>query len=166
LAKYLRSVAEVTHGDNLIFPFESVPDKDEERWAAIIEVLRRIPEKDYQHLAELVDTFTWYAPHRDTLAEVVPFGCASAGETLPSGNNEFRYARVIFLSPQLNDVDLDVAVACVSHEIAHVILDHEPIHPLPEVAEHQEREAWDKVRDWGFAEEAEAHKGYRSRSDE
>ena len=166
MAKYLRSVAEVTHGDNLIFPFESVPDKDEERWAAIIEVLRRIPEKDYQHLAELVDTFTWYAPHRDTLAEVVPFGCASAGETLPSGNNEFRYARVIFLSPQLNSIDFDVAVACVSHEIAHIVLGHEPIHPPPEMVERQEIEAWDEVRDWGFRAEAEAHRRYRNRTDE
>lgn len=61
----------------------------------------------------------------------------------------------------MEDVKPEVAVATVAHELAHVLLHHN-VHALQEEEyQRQEDEAWRKVRDWGFGEEAEAHQRYR-----
>jgi hypothetical protein len=70
------------------------------------------------------------------------------------------YARVLYLSPRLADVDHDVAVASVAHELAHIFLDHEVYAVPPDVYKRQEDEAWELIREWGFAKEEKAHEEY------
>jgi hypothetical protein len=164
VVEYFRGVEEVVYSDRLAFPFKGLcPDFDEPRNFAIIEVLRRIPEADLQELDKFADTFIWYTTHYEILAAVMPFYSTHPGGPLPSISLSFEpYAKVLYLSPLLADVDPDVAVAAVAHEPAHIILDHKPDNLLDEEYERQENEAWDLVRKWGFAEEAKAHKRYRS----
>jgi hypothetical protein len=74
MVEYHRSGEDVVYGENCICPFQGFnPDLDEPRNVAIIEVLRRIPEKAYNSLDELGDTIVWYIPYYEMLAQVRPF---------------------------------------------------------------------------------------------
>lgn len=159
---YHRSVAEVVAGASLIFPFQGIcPEYDEPRNTAIIEVLRRIPESDFQQLEEAADRFVWFIPKYDALAAVMPFHSTHPEEHIEGSNLSVSpYSRVLYLSPLIADVDLDVAVAAVSHELAHIVLNHEIDCPSEEEYKSQEDEAWELVGRWGFTQEAKAHEKY------
>jgi hypothetical protein len=168
VVNYERSIEDVVIGGALVFPFQGLsPDIGEPKNAAIIEVLRRIPEADFQRLDEKVDTFEWYLPTYEQLAEVRPFFCTHPEEPPEEGKLTMKsYARVLYLSPLLVDVAKDVAVAVVAHELAHILLDHELINSSRETYDHQEDEAWNLARQWGFAKEIEARDRYRSQCEQ
>lgn len=168
MVDYHRSVTDVVNGDSLLFPFQVFcTDFDDPRNSAIIEVLRRIPPADFQSLEELVESFTWYIPAYETLAGVMPFVITHPGEPIQdNGLSQAPYARVVYLAPLMEDVELDVAVAAVAHELTHIFLDHKVQELADDEYKRQEDEAWGKVREWGFTQEIEAHKKYRTESDE
>lgn len=159
---YYRTEEEVVFGDNLLFPFQGLnPDLEAQRNTAIIEVLRRIPESDFQHLDRLVDTFTWYMPAYETLAGVMPFYITHPGEQVQEGKLSLApYARVIYLAPRMEDVEMEVAVAAVAHELAHIFHGHKVDMLQDGEYQRQEDEAWNKVEEWGFIKEVEAHRRY------
>jgi hypothetical protein len=66
----------------------------------------------------------------------------------------------------MEDVEPEVAVAAVAHELAHIFLGHEVDNLKEEAYQRQEDEAWLKVHEWGFAEEADAHKRCRNQVQE
>ena len=161
MVNYRRSFEEVFHDGNRIFsvfPIQGIDtDFTEPKNVAIVEVLRRIPETDFLRLEEMTETFEWFIPHYDTLGTVMPFYCTHPEEPSGEGNQMTlkSFSRVLYLSPLLGDVDKDIAVAVVAHELAHIILDHILI-SSPEEYNRQEDEAWKLVRKWGFEKEIAA----------
>lgn len=133
----------------------------EVRVMAILEVLRRLPEKDYRRLEELDgnNEFQWFIPNPCWLGGAYPFPANIYGET--EGNMELApYAKVIYLSPVIEDgVEYEIAVAVVAHELAHIILSHK-VRPDPNTYDKQEKEAWEKVIEWSFKEEERKHREY------
>lgn len=64
--------------------------------------------------------------------------------------------KCIYLSPMLETMSVEFAVATVAHEFAHVFLRHRK----PRSKKHWERnekEAWDLIVQWGFKGEKEEH---------
>ena len=107
-----------------------------------------------------------YIPAYESLAAVMPFYSTHQGGHIPGTSLSLApHARVLYLAPLMVDVEPDVAVAAVAHELAHIILDHKLDDLQDQDYERQEDEAWNKVREWGFAEELDAHKRYRSTAD-
>lgn len=120
------------------------------RHRAVAEVLCRIPEPDYQRLANLVDDFIWFIPHQSCGAMVYPFPWTRKEDGLKP------YAVVLYLSPTMERWGFEVIVASVAHELAHLLLRHKLI-TAPEQYAAQEKEAWDLIRNWGFGSEERKH---------
>ena len=129
------------------------PDSLGQRGHAIYEVLTTLPNETYSRLAELVDNFTWFVPDAETRGMVHPF-FANVKEALIEQPVDF--SKVLYLSPQLEHDDFDIAVATVAHELAHIILGHPVVYRNEESYDERESEAWVAVRKWGFEEEADA----------
>lgn len=165
MVNYKRSIEDIVLGEIYVFPFQGIClDIEEPRNAAIIEVLRRIPEADLLKLDEIVDKFEWFLPTYEELAEVRPFSCTHPEELSEDGELTTKpFARVLYLSPLLADVEKDVAVAVVAHELAHIQLGHESINSSRDIYDRQEDEAWNLARQWGFEKEIKARERYRSK---
>lgn len=161
--KYYRDMNDVCYG--LLSPSAgmSVDPSENQRIAAVFEVLRRIPDHDYEALVELVETFSWFIPHEMVLGMCYPFP-ASADKTLllPEGigfspDNLREHAVVLYLNPKLERSAWDIAVAVVAHELAHVFMRHRLRTASNEEYEKQEQEAFDCLVRWGFKAEAKKH---------
>jgi hypothetical protein len=59
----------------------------------------------------------------------------------------------------LEEIDLDIAVAVVAHELAHILLGHK-IRVDRETYEIQEKSAWNKVVEWRFTKEEKKHRSF------
>ena len=62
------------------------------------------------------------------------------------------YSKVLYLSPMLERAALDIGVAVIAHELAHIALKHN-VFPGTE-DETQEKAAWVLIDEWGFSREA------------
>ena len=134
---------------------------------AILEVLSRIPEDAYETLEKMVlsDKFEWFVPEYTLDACTSPFFSSFKQE--PVEGDEIReYAKVIYLSPRLEEKKLDLMIGIVAHELAHVYLRHNLIGSSMDEYERQEKEADDLIIKWGFTEELEAVDKYRTKSKE
>lgn len=134
----------------------------EVRMAAIMEVLRRLPKRDYRTLKRKADhnEFQWFIPLYESLGEIYPFPANVFKERI--GKLEMMpYAKVIFLSSRVEEIDFNIAVAVVAHELAHIILGHK-IRTDDETYKIQEESTWNKVIQWGFAEEEKKHRSFVS----
>ena len=164
--KYYRSLDDVIYGRNgevSIFLYAGLcPDLDVKRNFAITEVLGRIPEKDYKKLLEKADEFCWFVPDEDQLAMCQPFPVTHPRERAENGLVQGARAEVIYLSPKLEGKKLDIVIAVIAHELAHIYAGHKTICP-PDVYEIQEKEAWQLVQKWGFDEEYKVYKKYREK---
>jgi len=169
--KYFRSTKKVLDED-LIFPHSGgllVPDFDQQRNLAILEVLRRIPEKDYQELVKIdeKDLFQWFIPHYEEFALCYPFPITHPEE--PFKNLTFKdftrvaRAEVLYLSPLLEEQELEIVIAVIAHELAHIVLGHQTI--FVEDYETQEKEAWELINKWGFKKELRKYKIYRKKEE-
>jgi len=161
--KYFRTLEKVE--EDLLLPFLGLGEQPgtELRMAAIIEVLRRIPEEDYEILKrkKINDDFQWFIPPKDFLAHIYPFTANVFNEKM--GELEvIPYAKVIFLNPLMEEVDFDVAIASIAHELAHIVLGHQ-IRVDSETYKSQEEQAWKKVVEWGFVKEEKKHRKFYSR---
>lgn len=154
LRKHKRSFNQLL--DSCLLPFSGIcppgPD-DSKRICAIVEVLSTIPEDDFIQLEDLIDDFQWFIPHQYSLGQVYPF---SANVYPEEKENLVPYAKVLYLSPFLEDHDISINLAVVAHELAHIILRHK-LRCNPEEYKSQEEDAWEKVVKWGFEKEAKRH---------
>ena len=127
--EYHRSLEEIW--TDLLWPGSGVMGPDPEqstRHYAIMEVLRSIPQDDYDCLKDAVDSFDWYIPHYDVYGEVRPFPISVYKKT--ETDTEHAYAKVLYLSPRLEQSAAAIVLAVVAHELAHIILEH-PVFTRP-----------------------------------
>lgn len=162
--KYYRSNYDVIYGrDNelSIFPDAGLcPDLEVMRYRAIAEVLRRIPEEAYKKLVEKVEEFLWFVPPKDQFGLFYPFPATRERQIAENGMEERERAEVIYLSPELEEEELDVVIVVVAHELAHVYAGHNTVPPNPDDIERNEKEAWQLVQKWGFNKEYKFYMKY------
>lgn len=156
--KYFRTSEDVE--EDLIIPFLGfgVIPGTEIRMTAIMEVLRHLTKKDYRALKRKTNDneFQWFIPFYECFGEVYPFPANVLNEKIKK-LELMPYAKVIFLSPRLEEIDFDIVVAVVAHELAHIVLGHK-IRTDGETYEIQEKSAWNKVIEWGFSKEEKKHR--------
>jgi SAM-dependent methyltransferase len=123
------------------------------RLRALEEVLSTLPPEPYQSLKEEAARFDWFIPSGAMLGQFRSFRATVDRPTADGGSAS--QARVVYLSPLLEQQEWPVVVTVVVHELAHVILGHR-LHNLDRQAyDHQEQAVRNAVRDWGFQVEAD-----------
>jgi hypothetical protein len=149
---YLRSEDEAF--ESMLYPFDyGGPDSPNRRIAAM-HVLRRLPEKVFSALDDKIDEFHWFIPHPEDRGSLWPFFITHDPVDSEELSQRRRgYSRVLYLSPALEDDELQIAVFVVVHELAHIYLDHELLFLRLEDDKRQEKEANELVKEWGFVEE-------------
>jgi hypothetical protein len=152
--KYVRLIDKLW--EDCIFPgYAGMPVTDK-RHKAIVEILCRIPEADYQLLVSMIDDFHWFVPGyngRPNYADVYPFTRNTDDEL---GKLTIKgYARVLFLSPCMERLSFSNNIAIIGHEVARIVLKHN-LFPGMEFPE-QEQAAWERVKEWGFGFEVETN---------
>lgn len=160
--KYLRSLEEVWE-DNLLpisdLRFETSPIPENSiRHHAILEVLRRIPEKDYIKLKEYAFLFEWFIPDYSESSGIIPF--FSTIYPHDKGENCLRstaWVPVVYLSPSLENEQLGKSVAVVAHELAHIVLKHNLVVKNKEEYINQEESIFCLLCEWGFEKETKKH---------
>lgn len=163
-SRYFRSWKDIED----VFPHRgglNIRLEDEKRGFAISEVYRRVPGKDFKKLYRKYDNnrFQWFIPYYDDLGSCQPFPSNYPEEPLHPGSqlNLKPRAEVIYLNPRLERLDVDIAIAVVAHEIAHVFLDHKTMGCRE--YDKQEKEAWDLVKKWGFQREFKKYSVFKNR---
>ena len=137
--KYFREVQNLVE-DGLIEKGASyisvAPDNiTEVRSPVVVEVLRKLPEQEYQTLK---DRRIWFfSPHT-----------SADGWNGPILSDK---SQVIYLSPLIEEFGRKDCILIAAHEIAHSLLGHTDSTPAPEL----EAEAWKKVVHLGFGTEQE-----------
>ena len=139
-----------------VYPY-GVPDKSRKRFSmSEAEVLKRLPEKEYKKLSNKIDSFVWFIPHPAEGAKVMPFPVTVEDEK--EGMFTISYSKVVYLAPTLEQRSLDVVIAIVAHELAHIILNHELSTKTEEQYQKQEDEVFDFLCRTGFKFEAMKHR--------
>ena len=127
------------------------------RYRAIAEVLRRLPDQDFEALDSKWYEFEWFIPHEHVYGKIQPFP-----ENQPGDGEELkRLAVVLYLSPILEEEELDLVVAVVAHELAHLVLGHPLFSNKIEEYERNEKEVDAKLHEWGFEKEVLVHAASR-----
>lgn len=128
------------------------------RQRAVLEVLCWLPQKDYETLGRVIDTFDWLVPHEESLGQVHPFYARVPDPHFEedTGMTSAPCIKVLYLSPELERVDCAVALGVVAHEFAHLVLNHRMSPRTPAQYDQQEGEAWERTYAWGFANEIRA----------
>lgn len=125
------------------------------RHRALAEVLCTMSNGDYARLLKASLTFDWFIPQPWQRACVQPVGHVVTEK--PTKGLTRCYARILYLSPQLEAAAWDVLLAIVAHEVAHIVLGHQLI-GNDAVYDAQEEEAFQTICAWGFEEEAKKHR--------
>jgi len=136
------------------------------RHAALNYVLCRIPEEDYQRLADSMDDFCWFIPPVWNRAGVTIFPLTWHEKKVKGSKlKSARGSKVLHLSALLERTAIDIVVAIVAHELAHILLKHKIFTSTPEQYEVQESEVFDCICKWGFSREAKKHRAYWKKLD-
>ena len=140
-----------------------MPDPEESvRHQAVLEVLRRIPKKDYETLKGVRDSFAWFIPPYSQLGMVYPFAAHEetklTQEIISSG-----HAQVLYLSPVLERAAWDIVLAAVTHELGHICLGHAMIASSQEEYDAKEQAVFDRLCAWGFDRQARKHLAWHRR---
>jgi SAM-dependent methyltransferase len=131
---------------------------DQEAWSmsrrlrALEEVVATLPPEPYERFKQQANQFEWFLPAGAVLGQVHPFRATFEGPAATDG--QARWARVVYLSPLLEEQEWPVIVTVVAHELAHLILGH-GLQLDREAYELQEEAARGAVMEWGFQEEAD-----------
>ena len=148
----IRSLEKVR--EDVLWPSDSAAASAEQaqgrRYRAVGEVLCRIPEKDYRRLMRMANSFLWFIPPKWRFAGLYAFPWTV------KQNGRVPHAKVLYLNPGLEHRSLDLVVAVVAHELAHVVLKHKLFVRPGEYAA-QERAVFQLLRRWGFEREAKKH---------
>lgn len=171
--QYFRSISDVNEG--YIFAFSGLEvGPDDKRVLALAQVLRRLRDADYQALTDRVDSFRIFVPPAGLRGNIYPFVARSsladvAGPEIAAGSVGIRaqfedkprvkmHARVVYLSPTLEDDPFDVVVAVAARLMAHLTFDN-PLINRPDQKAKLERDVDAMVSAWGFGTELEALQG-------
>jgi hypothetical protein len=114
----------------------------DKRNSSLIKVLCRLSEVDYQ--AVRAGKIWFFLPARDQYGQVYGWHAK-----LPAGKS-----CLIYLSPLLEDLELQDCTLVAAHETAHFLLGHTDSPSTPEI----EKAAWDRVIEMGFATQQEVDK--------
>lgn len=150
---------------NQLFEDVALPsrcEQESQRFRAIIEVLRRIPEADYSTLVSKIDEFDWFLPPDYSLGGLFSFSSVKSDDK-DKGGKLRTHAQALYLSPVLEKRVWDLVVAVVAHECAHIVNGHSLFPDDKATDDRQETEVWDCVCGWGFAEEAKKHRASQKR---
>jgi hypothetical protein len=127
------------------------------RGQAVMAVLRRIPESDFNRLVALKGTFRWFLP-RASLFGVV--------KRIPATHDRGRdpSAQIVYLGPHLEAAPWDVVINVAAHELAHVVLGHESrdVRNDADLAR-MEAEAYRLICRWGFEREEGEFRAHSAR---
>ncbi len=160
--KYLRSFEEASNslivmlsGEGL--GFDIVGSK---RRKALIEVLRRIPEDEFQKLTEAFESgYTWFIPDYSTRGSVRPFFATVYPEGKEGSKHQLApYAPIVYLSPVLETSAWDIVVAVIAHELAHIALGHTLMTQSVDEYDAQEDAVFNRLCEWEFEREAKKHR--------
>lgn len=155
MTDYYRSVDDVIY--DILWPGGGMQphiilDSGSQRHNAIVEVLRRIPELEYENLQNFADDFFWFIPPQRLGGYIFPAPATYTPE-LSGGQKLIPHSKVLYLSQALEKSAWDIVVATVAHELTHIALQHKTFLSL-KVDEIQEREAFECMISWGFEKEA------------
>lgn len=160
--KYLRLDEDII---KTFYPTESIDEiKKTKRNIALIEVLRRIPKKDYQDIIIKFNKtlFHLFIPGHKNFGYVHSFPITHPKESRSKKRDREARAEVLYLSPILEKQNKEIIVAVVAHEIAHIFLKHSTIY-YGEKLNTQEKEAWQLIIKWGFESEFKKWKAFRKK---
>ncbi len=162
MRKYLRDIEKVQFGHDSIYPVEDLGDAmlyTETRKMAIIEVLRCLPEEDYKKLSDKADLFEWFIPMWIEYGRIHPF-------PITPQSQERRYVKVLYLSPILEEKPIEISIAVVAHELAHIFKGHKTHCKHQWESDAQEAIAWDIVVNWGFKKELKVYEKERKKQED
>ena len=115
------------------------------REKAYYEVLKRIPNCDYDKIYQLSIGIQWIFPADEAFASFI-------NSYLPEHKlNGYRFSYTITIPNFYERMQFELVVAATVHELTHVYLEH-PIKNAEYYAQ-DEQEANDLVNKWGFQEE-------------
>lgn len=135
---YKRTYKEVS------YDFTDLGETSSLREKALIKILRTIPEEDYKKLKkDNHKKYQFFIESKDNLGKV----------HLLEHQTEF----ILYLNPILEGLEIDRIIAVGAHELAHIVLEHNP----REFINEQEIQAWNRVCEWGFEKEARHHVAQR-----
>jgi SAM-dependent methyltransferase len=123
------------------------------RLQALEEVLTTLPAQPYEGLKQEAGRFAWFIPSDRVLGQVHPF--QAVADRTPTEPGSGPWARVVYLSPLLEQQARAVVVTVVAHELAHVVLGHRLIDLDRDAYDDQEDAAREAVCSWGFRWEME-----------
>jgi predicted SprT family Zn-dependent metalloprotease len=133
--------------------------ESQKRYQAIVEVLSRIPEEAYERLCDYADKFRWFIPHPTVRGRLLPFHATDFPRKEKGGRfTPLSFARVLYLSPQLEKAAWNIVVLIVAHELAHVFLNHEVQGISEEKYQEQEEQIFNLLCEWSFETEAKKHR--------
>ena len=131
------------------------------RFVAILETLTRIPSKDYEDLCNREKSLYWCLPEPSLLGglfEYPVFSNVDEEQLYEPIMALEQFTDVLYLSPELEHVSREVAVAVIAHLLAHVSLGHSiSLKPGPEY-DKQEDEVQEILTMWGFDQQVEGLK--------
>lgn len=148
--------------EDCIWPGEGLYLEEEEmdrRHTALNYVLCRIPEEDYKRLADSIDDFRWFIPPVWNRGGVTIFKLTCHKKKIKGSKLKLpKSSKVLHLSALLERTALDIVVAIVAHELAHIVLEHDIFTKTPNQYDAQENEVFDRICKWGFSREAKKHR--------
>lgn len=116
---------------------------DDQRHKAIVEVMCRIPDEDFDILVGERESFIWFIPAAQVNGVVQTFSLShQKGDVLGA------FSRVLYLSPGLENENFGVIIKEVAHQLAHIVLEHETC-PQTEGVRHEDQ-AFELVFEWGI----------------
>ncbi len=118
------------------------------RCMAAVIVLRCIPEDDYAKLKAVATSFVWFIPNDRVQGAVGTFPITVQERR---GKSTRPCAQILYLSPSLEDMDFEITLALVAHEIAHLTLGH--VLSGKSTNKVHEDAAWNLACRWGFERE-------------
>ena len=140
--------------------YDSEEVASSKRLIAIFLILTSIPEHDYNKL-KASGGFDWFIPDYREDALLYPF---PASEPKDQHDSEFvPEAKVLYLSPRLEKSTLDIAIAVVAHELAHLVLGHKLRTESDEEYQKQEDEVFEQICHWNYEKEAKKYQRVTSR---
>jgi hypothetical protein len=149
--RYLRSYQTLI--DDCVIPLKEL--REDRRYTAIIEVLRRFPDSAYQLINYQIDSFHWFIPDYQLYGKVEPVFATDEFEIFPG--KPVKGSRVIYFTPRLEDESQDIVIAVVAHELAHIALGHKVAPPQSEY-DRQEKQVFESLAAWGFDKEIAKHR--------
>ena len=136
-----------------------------QRYAALVDVLLRMPEDDYRRLVDMIDDFEWFIPDDQIHGMNCPLRATVFPEKEPGSRLQpASYAHTIYLSPLLETWACDTVIAVVAHELAHFILGHS-LWTQPKQNQDQEADVFQRICAWGFEKEAKKYRAVCKRLD-